>query len=237
MKLRALLVVLFFVNNASYAEDYKTGEFNISATPKDLLEKSASDSNQIIDENANLSWEIYVPESYDPGNPPGIMVFAGAPSNVRPPMGWLDTMKEKNLIWVAARKSDNGSSISQKVLLAMMSVALIEKNYTINNERIYITGDGRTAGRTTLDYPQIFKGAIFTGDRIWEDNAENKVSNIKDHRFVFVTKEKTIFPKGNRYAYNKFKDAGVTNSIILVIQNNHRYDRPKFSKSIDYLDG
>ena len=236
MIVRSLFICALLFAGVSSAQEMKTGEFIMKATPAEVLGDDASLQSSYIGENELISWEVYVPENYDPSMPPGVMVFAGAPRNVHPPMGWLDTMKEKNLIWVAARNSDNGASIYQKELLAMMSVPLIEKDYTIDKARIYITGEGRTAGRTVLDYPQLFNGAIFMGNRIWENNAEEKVKNVTNHRFVFVTREKSIYPKGNRYAYNKFKNAGVKNIEIILIQGKHRYDRPKFSGSIDYLD-
>lgn len=218
------------------AQGIKTGEFIIEATPSEILNSDAVKNDKYIGMEENLAWEIYVPENYDPSNPPGVMVFAGAPRDVKPPFGWLATMKDKNMIWIAARNSDNGSSIYQKELLAIMSVPLIEKDYQINKNRIYITGEARTAARAILDHPDIFDGAIFTGSRVWEDNAEEKLKDITTQRFVFVTREKTNIPQGNRYAFYKFKNAGVNNTELVFIPGTHRYDRIKFSGSIDYLD-
>ncbi|MBL4601327.1 MAG: hypothetical protein JKY84_01135 [Emcibacteraceae bacterium] len=237
MIIRSLFLSLLLFTSASFAQTLKTGEFVIEASPTEILGSDAVKYSSNIGVDDIISWEVYVPENYDPNKPAGIMVFAGSPQNVRAPFGWLSVMKDKNLIWVAARKSGNASSIHQKKLLAMMSVPIIEEKYNIDKNRIYITGEGRTAGRAVLDYPQMFTGAIFMGDRVWEDNADDKVKAITNNRYVFVTREKTAFPKGTRYAYNKFRKSGVTNSKIVLIQGRHRYNRPKFSKSIDYLDG
>lgn len=214
----------------------ETGEFLIRTTPAEILGSKAGNYNSYIGEDEELTWEIYVPENYNASKPAGIMVFAGAPTIVREPSGWLSVLKDKNIIWVAARRSGNAASIYQKELLAMLSVPLIQSRYSIDEDRIYITGEGRTAARAALDYPQIFSGAIFMGDRLWEDNAETKISNVRDHRYVFVTRELSAFPKGNRYAYNKFRNAGVSASKIVHIKGHHRYNRPKFAESIDYLD-
>lgn len=237
MKIRGLFLALVFCVNFANAQTPKTGEFVVSATPNDVLGSAASQYNANIDENAILQWEVYVPEDYDTSKPAGIMVYAGAPPIVREPSGWLSVMKDKNLIWVAARKSDNGSSIHQKQILAMLSVPLIQKDYNIDQSRIYITGEGRTAARTALNFPDIFTGAIFMGNRLWEDNAETKVKNVLDKRFVFVTREANAFPKGNRYGYNKFRGAGVENVQMVHIKGRQRYNRPKFASSVDYLDG
>ena len=237
MIIRSFIISILFLTSASFAQSPKTGEFIIDATPAEVLGNEAAAYENYISQNETLSWEVYVPEDYDATKPAGIMVFAGAPRDVRAPGGWMSVMDDKNLIWVAARKSDNGSSVHQRELLAMMSIPLVEKDYAIDKDRIYITGEGRTAGRAVINYPEMFKGAVFMGNRIWEDNAQEKAKNIKDNRFVFVTRETSAFPRGTRYAYNKFKKAGVTNSKIELIQGKHRYNRPKFAKSIDYLDG
>lgn len=236
MIVRSFIISLLLLTSASFAQSPKTGEFITKATPSEVLGSDAAVYSTYIGENETLSWEIYVPENYNPANPAGVMVYAGAPNDVRPPFGWLDVMKNKNLIWVAARKSGNGSSIHQKKLLAMMSVPLIQKEYNINMDRVYITGEGRTASRTALEYPNIFDGAIFVGNNLWEDNAEEKVKSVMDNRYVFVTREKSAFPKGSRYAYNKFKKSGVENSKLVQILGSHRFNRPKFASSIDYLD-
>lgn len=237
MIIRSFFISLLFFTSISFAQSQETGEFVLKATTAEVLGNDAAKYENYISQNDALSWEVYVPENYDASKPAGIMVFAGAPRDVRAPNGWMSVMKDKNLIWVAARKSGNGSSVHQRELLAMMSIPLIEENYAVDKSRIYVTGEGRTAGRVVMDYPEMFKGAVFMGSRIWEDDAQEKVKNIKDNRFVFVTREKSAFPKGTRYAYNKYKTAGVANSKIVLIQGKHRYNRPKFAKSIDYLDG
>ncbi|MEZ5758961.1 MAG: hypothetical protein R3D86_12140 [Emcibacteraceae bacterium] len=226
----------FFLTCACFAQGPKIGEFIMEATPADILNSDASKNEKYIGQDEKISWEIYVPENYDPANPPGIMVFAGAPRDVRPPNGWLATMRDKNLIWVAARNSNNGASIYQKEYLAMMSVPLITKDYQINQDRIYITGQARAAARAILNHPDIFDGAIFTGSRVWENNAEEKLKDITTQRFVFVTREKTNLPQGNRYAYYKFKNAGISNTELVYVPDTHRYTRTKFSRSIEYLD-
>lgn len=238
-KIMLLLGVIFstFTTTLTVYAQSKTGEFNIKATPGEILGSDAKSYNNIIDENDEITWEVYVPENYDPNSPPGIMVYAGAPQNLLQPSGWYSVMDDRNMIWVAARKSGTAVSISEKKFVAMLSVPLIEKGYNIDQNRVYITGQGRTAGAVALDYPTLFKGAIFSGSRIWEDNAENKIKEALENRYVFVTRERSAFPKGTRYAYNKFRKAGVDKTKLILIQGRHRYSRLKFSKSIEYLDG
>lgn len=233
------ILCLFFVGFSTITNaqsDVKVGEFNLRATPADVLGSAADQYNSYIKTDAVITWEVYVPENYDATNPPGIMVLAGAPQNVHQPAGWYSVMRDKNLIWVAARKSGNAASIHQRELLALMSVPLIEKHYKTNPERVYITGEGRIASVAAMDNPEIFKGAILSGGLIWSDNAKDKIDGVKDNRFVFVTKERGNVPKGTRIAYNYYKKAGVENVKLIYIPKGHRYGRSKFAKSVDYLD-
>lgn len=243
MRLLLILpVCLIFIslNKNTHAQEgsqnLKTGEFTITTTPNDILGSEAKLFNPNIEENDKITWEVYVPENYDKNKPAGLMVFAGAPQNVRPPAGWLSVMKDKNLIWIAARASANASTYYQRELLAMMSVPLIKQQYQIDQNRIYITGEGRIASSTSMNYPDTFKGAILIGDYLWTDNADEQISAIQNNRFVFVTREKTIFPKGAKAGYTKYKNAGVENTKLMIIQDNQRYSRPKFAESIAYLD-
>lgn len=238
LKIATLIFLVTF--SLSYAQSIvKTGEMIISTSTGELLGADASSYNSIIPQSDQLEWEVYVPENYNPENPPGIMVYAGSPQDVRPPGSWMSVMEDKNLIWVAARKSGNGSSFMQKELVALLSVPLIEKDYKIDADRVYITGEGRIASVVTMDNPDIFKGAILSGTSIWSKNPESKINAILDKRFVFVTSQQggAGAVRTTRHSYYKFKDAGVKNLKLITVYGRHRYDRRKFSQSIDYLDG
>lgn len=238
IKLTTLLFLVTF--SLSYAQSsYKTGEMIISSSPDEIIGEEAASFNSIVPKDDIIEWEVYVPENYDPDNPPGLMVYAGAPQNVKAPFGWISVMEDKNMIWVAARKSGNGSSLMQKELLALLSVPLIEKDYKTDTERVYITGEGRIASVVTMDNPDVFKGAILTGSNIWSKNPETKINAILDKRFVFVSGEQggAGVVRSARHSYYKFRDAGVKNLKLLTIPYTRRYDRRKFSEAIDYLDG
>lgn len=237
MSLPKLLIVSIISLIATHTYAQETGEFSKTATLKEILGSDAENYSQYIGEEEALNWDIYVPENYDPSKPSGIMVYAGSPNFVRPPAGWLSVMKDKNLIWAASTRSDNASSIFQKTLLAMASVPLIAKNYNIDKTRIYITGEGRSASRAALDYPELFTGAILIGNRLWEDNAKEKIKHSMNNGFVFVTRERNAFPRGTREAYYRFKSAGVNKLKLFFIQGIRRYNRLRFSESIDFLDG
>jgi len=231
----AIFLMIFLT--ATIANAQQTGMYLKSATLKEILGNEATKYQQYIGVDEFLTWDIYVPEDYDDSKPAGVMVYAGSPNFIRPPIGWLSVIKDKNLIWVSSRRSGNASSIYQKTLLAMASVPLIEKEYNIDSSRIYITGEGQTASRAALKYPEKFKGAIFIGNRLWEDNAEEKIKKALNNAFVFVTREVNVFPRGNRFGHRKFKTAGVKKLKLYFVRGSLRYDRLRFAESIEFLDG
>ncbi|WP_438992809.1 hypothetical protein [Pseudemcibacter sp.] len=232
----SIILIIWFAGANAFAD--QKGQFEIVSNSQEIFgDELSSLYNEIIAKDENIALEIQVPENYNSENPPGIMVYAGSPNFVRPPAGWLSVMKDKNLIWAASTRSDNASSIFQKTLLAMASVPLIQKDYNIDKTRIYITGEGRSASRTALDHPELFTGAILMGKRLWEDNAREKIKRSMDNGFVFVTRERNAFPQGTREAYYRFKSAGVDKLQLFFIQGARRYNRLRFSESIDFLDG
>lgn len=232
----SIILIIWFADANAFAD--QKGQFEIVSNSQEIFgDELSSLYNEIIAKDENIALEIQVPENYNSENPPGIMVYAGSPNFVRPPAGWLSVMKDKNLIWAASTRSDNASSIFQKTLLAMASVPLIQKDYNIDKTRIYITGEGRSASRTALDHPELFTGAILMGKRLWEDNAREKIKRSMDNGFVFVTRERNAFPQGTREAYYRFKSAGVDKLQLFFIQGARRYNRLRFSESIDFLDG
>lgn len=231
-----VLTMLSFVS----ANARETGEFIITSTPNEILGAQSVENNEYIKNDAKISWEVYVADNYNPERPAGIMVFAGAPNDVIPPVNWLSVMKDKNLIWVAPRKSGNGSSIYQQKLLAIMSIPLIEQRYSVDKSRIYISGVGRVAARTALEYPNIIKGGIFRGKNLWEDNADEKIKSALDNRYVFVSGSRSPIPRSTAYAYNKFRKAGVQKLEFIHLNGggriNIRFSRSRLMKSIEFLD-
>lgn len=255
---RILITVIILFSSISYAQEFRTGEFKLKASPKEVLGEGAIKYNKYFDLESLVTWEIYVSENYNVNKPAGVMIAAGAPRNVIMPNGWRSVFEDKNLIWIAALNTNNASTVDQKVILAMMSLPVIEKKYNIDKNRIFLTGEGRTAARTFFDYPEMFDGAIFMGGMTWDDNADDKIKYLLDKRFFFgvgysrnFTSPRTAAkqPQGfsnivfhgynvntsNVEWYRKFKKAGVKNAIRMIKTRSLR--RANFAKAIDYLDG
>jgi poly(3-hydroxybutyrate) depolymerase len=118
-----------------------TGAFRITETlagiaGEDAVQKIAA----VIAPDEPITWEIYVPEHYDAEQPPGLMVYISPTPSGEMPRGWDRVMNDHNLIWVAANKSGNSEIVARRAILAQISPMLIGRDYSIDRERVYITG-------------------------------------------------------------------------------------------------
>lgn len=240
-----LAIVFLLVSCCAHAQisALKTGSYEATATANALLGKElANKYSHLIDLDLDVTWEIDVPEDYDPKNPPGVMVYVSPQNIVNLPTGWLDVTEEKNLIFVAARMSGNNEPVSRRIVMALLALPLIQASYTINTERIFISGfsgGGRIASMVSTSFPHIFKGALYNcGANFWQDVDAQQMEDIQNNRFVFLTGTNDFNLVDTKKVYSKYKKAGVTNSKLMIIprmgHSNPR--RNKFAQAIDYLD-
>ena len=84
-------------DNIMPEKDVRTGEFNVSFTIAELLgETSAKRYESIIASDETVEWEIFVPESYEPENPAGILVYISPSQTGRIPNEWKSLIDEHN---------------------------------------------------------------------------------------------------------------------------------------------
>lgn len=244
MKILQLIFVISLIAFTTSVYAQQTGEFILKSSSFELLGEAAAKNNEYIDQNDVLSWEVYIPANYDENNPPGLFIFSGSYGKIPPgdysgepmytsaPKGWRSVMEDKNLIWVAPRKSGNGATVQQKVIQSVLSIHLIKKKYKIDSKRIYVSGHGRTSARVALNHPELISGVIFSGGNLWESDTEEKLKHSKNQRFVFQARVWSVGTPKYR-AYKRFKAAGLNNVIWFVREMSRR----NFARMIDFLDG
>lgn len=198
------------------------GEFKISSTVVELLgETSAQSFEQIISVDKSIEWAVYVPESYDPEMPAGILVFINANNSGKIPNEWKRVMDMKNLIWIGANGSGNKTAISLRIIYAILAPTAINQNYKINADRIYISGfsgGGRVSSMVAVDYAHLFKGAIFnSGVNFWGKEKPKRYDEIKKNYFVFITGTEDLNLRDTKKVYNAYKKAGIQNIKLMVI--------------------
>ena len=166
------------------------------------------------------------------------MVFAGSYRDKHPSFNWLSSVGESNLIYIEALVSKVDSSYRQRQILAEMVIPLLKKRYNIDENRIYISGEGRVASVVAMNNPDIFKGAIYTNGNLWTENAETKLNSIKENRFVFITGEIKSRAKEVRDVYGKYKKAGIENSKLIYLNpiRSRKIKRIDLIRAIKFLD-
>jgi len=110
------------------------------------------------------SYEVYVPESYQPGVPYGLIVWINAVDYGTAFEQWRSVLDKRFLIWVGANDSGNRSSTYRRIGLALDAAVNMTQRYTVDKQRIYVagfSGGGRVASIVTMTYPKIFQGGLF----------------------------------------------------------------------------
>lgn len=246
--LTALLIPLLFGSPARCAvadgeDPPRTGEFLLTSTIAEVAGADAADGvATVISSDEPVTWEIYVPDRYERENPPGLMVYISPSPSGEIPRGWKSVMDQGNVIWIAAARSGNRVSPARRALFALVAPTLAARHYAIDPERVYLTGlsgGGRMAGMVAADYPQLFKGAIFScGVDFWDEHPPREFELFRRNHFVFVTGTRDHALEQTRRVHQRYVEAGVDNSELMIIRNmTHRNpDGPVLESAIRYLD-
>lgn len=248
MLIRLFLIPLFIVTFISCSafsqpDELKRGSFLYTSSTVDIMgTDGAVIFSDIIDINENFSWEIHVPENYNPDFPPGILIYVSPQNSIKIPRGWLEIIEDNNLIWIAALDSGNKIEVPERFIKALLAPFLLQSNYIINTNRIYITGfsgGGRVASIVATQYPHLIKGAIYNcGVNFWENLDEERTRLVLNNRFVFVTGSDDFNLQDTKNVFRKYKKAGAQN-IDLMIINGMGHENPhrnRLDQAIKFLD-
>ncbi len=223
--------------------EIKTGSFTINGTLADLLGADAVTTyGNVIDQRKTITWEVNIPDGYNPSDPPGVIVYISPQNSVNIPSGWLNVTNERNLIWVAALNSGNKIPANERILMSLLSLEAIQSSYKINPDRIYVSGlsgGGRVASLAATYYPNIFKGALYNcGVNFWDGINETQIEQIKRNRFVFMTGTKDFNMNDTKNVYGKYKKAGVENIKLMVVRRmgHENPNKNRFEQALKFLD-
>lgn len=238
----SMLIMLVPFNSGANTE-IKTGAFQLKATLPELLDvESQKTYSSVINMNEVIEWEVYVSKKYRPDKNPGLMVYISPTRSGKIPKQWLSLMDEYNLIWVAANQSGNNIDSRKRLMMAILATYVIDKNYSINLDRIYVSGlsgGGRMASISASLLPQLFKGAIFNcGVNFWGNIPPENIEAIKNNRFVFITGRNDFNLNDTKQVYRKYKKVGVKNVMLLInpIMGHFNPNKKDFEKAIRFLD-
>jgi len=244
-RIRNLLLACgaLFSGALAVADGVQLGEFSVGATLPELIgTESASRFEGAVDADETIEWEIFVPETYDPEAPAGLMVYISPMDSGRIPEGWKDVMESSNLIWIGANKSGNRIRAARRVTYAMVAAAVVARDYRVDDSRVYLSGfsgGGRVASMVAPEYPQVFRGAIYIcGVNFWGSRKPAELEAIRANRYVFLTGKKDFNRDETRSAYRSYRKDGVENVLLMDISGmDHRNPTAgKFAEAITFLD-
>lgn len=208
----------------------------------------------------SVSFEIYVPPTYDSQTPYGLLVFISPGDSGGIPTDWKPVMDNHKLIWVGANKAGNKENVyTRRMPLALDAVHNMVKLYNIDLDRVYVTGisgGGRVSSMTALHYPDIFTGGIFIiGVNYWERvfGIEHKgywpasmtspqpqfmTRASQSGRYVLLTGDFDSNREQTQVFYEKGYKKRFKNVLYIQVPKMGHEKPPAewFEKAIDYLD-
>lgn len=233
---------------ASFAEaggkaEVRHGPFDVSWKAGELVDLLGLESELgPLDADETVSWRMFVPQSYDPRTPAGLMVYISPMSSGQLRADWRPVMEEQNLIWISANRSGNHRPTRERILLASLAPYVASRDYVIDPARVYLSGfsgGGKAAGIASIHLADLFKGAVFIcGAELWSDVGPEQFAIAQENRYVFVTGTRDFNRTLTKRVHKEFGRAGLVNTKLIIIPGlEHRTpDAEHFRESILYLD-
>ncbi|MGI9203377.1 MAG: hypothetical protein ACR2Q3_05180 [Woeseiaceae bacterium] len=219
------------------------GAFQESATVIEIGgEGFARNFESVVSSDSPIEWSVFVPDSYNPDLPAGVLVYISPSNSGRIPEHWQAVLREKNLIWVAANKSGNSINPRVRIAYSLLAPAFIDKYYEIDTSRIFIaglSGGGRVASMVAPGYPTLFRGAVYIcGANKLGLQTQEQLGKIRTGRFVFLTGSEDFNRSETKRAHKRYVRAKIENSLYLEIpgMGHENPDAARFAEAIAYLD-
>jgi dienelactone hydrolase len=238
-----ILVVALIVGGIALAEGPPRGAFSMSASLPELIgEEAAARFESVVAPDEAIEWELYVPASYNPEIPPGLLVYISPSDSGELPEGWQAVLDEANLVWIGANDSGNRVQVARRATYAMVAPALAARDYPIDSSRVYVSGfsgGGRVASMIAPDYPHVFRGAIYIcGVNPWDKRESERADTVRANRYVFLTGRKDFNRRETRSVHRAYKRAGVENALLMDIPGmDHSLPSPaKLAEALRFLD-
>ncbi|TNE60272.1 MAG: hypothetical protein EP340_00130 [Alphaproteobacteria bacterium] len=193
----------------------------LSVTPAELF---GQDIPQYVREalrsDSKVTFDVRMPAGYNPSRPAALLVFIPARPRAKLPADWRDVLDSRQVIFVAARSSGNTVSNGKRISYALMARVLAEQHWTLNPNRIYVSGfsgGGRVASLLTAQFPKSFHGAIYFSGVNFIDEAPELYQALRHHRFVFIAGEFDFNLEGTERSRAQYEAAGITHTRLLVV--------------------
>jgi predicted esterase len=136
----------------------------------------------VVNNRNGHTWAVSAPTAAAEGEPHGLFVFISPRDQGNMPDNWQATLEKHRLIWVGPNEAGNQVSTLWRVAVALESVDLATQRYTIDQDRIFISGHSggaRVASTVALFHPDRFAGGIYFAGVNWYEPTP-----IREGRFL-----------------------------------------------------
>ena len=146
----------------------RDGEKNRLAAEIDRLEDNPHDT--VVNNRNGHTWVVSAPTAAAEGEPHGLFVFISPRDQGSVPGNWQETLEKNRLIWVGPNEAGNRVSTLWRVAVALESVDLATRRYTVDPDRIYISGHSggaRVASTVAFFHADRFTGGVYFAGVNW----------------------------------------------------------------------
>ena len=249
---RAAILLSFIAAATAYGEeprardgDGKTGTYTLSGTPAELVgAEAARNISAVLPPEVTVTWEVVVPEGYDPARPAGLLVYISPSDSGQLPRGWGMLLEERNLIWVAANRSGNRQYVARRIALAVLATGALAGTYAIDPARVYLSGysgGARVAGLLAPSYPAVFRGALYIGGaELWDQpDGPPHPQAMRRNRYAFlVGSDDDVNRATARRIQDAYLAAGISDTeMIIARRTGHAIPGLRYvAAALDFLD-
>jgi len=220
----------------------KTGVFTLEM---ELSEIAPDDQLSLIStayqDQTQMSFSLFVPEGYDPANPPGILVYISPAKTESVPRSWRRVLEEENLIFISANGAGNKAQTNRRLFNAMLASRAVNMHYETDPDRRYLSGfsgGARVSSIAVETMPNFFNGAIFIGGAFnWHGDPQNMEAILNAGSYVFITGRKDQARPEVLSAYRQYKNIE-TAHVTLIDNQRLGHELPKakmFRQALGFL--
>jgi len=242
-------IALFALMSTALAQDEgkgpRTGFFETEMTVLELLgEEGAASLSDVFDPDEKLKWKIYVPKTYTPAKPAGVIVYVTFSNSWGgSKRTYNDVLDDRNLIWAGVVGAGDKKPMNTRIMRALLTPTFLARNYVLDPERMFVggtSGGAQVAAILATSKPHLFKGALFVGEALaWKDKMPAGIEQVRKNRYVFMVGSNNTNLKLVQGTAATYREAGIETTKLIVMPNVAR-KAPTASfikKALEYLDG
>jgi hypothetical protein len=256
------------------SRDSRTGEFQLVFNQRNafsdsaviasrhgwVLAKMKSEGAETDYDLSKESFEVRVPQDYDPAKKFGLLVWISAGQTGKANAAWSSALDKHHLIWIGANRAGNSRSVMARLGLALDAVSNMKARYSIDPDRVYVSGGsggGRAASMLGVSCADVFHGGIYiigcdyfrdipTGEpnRIWPRTYVQPSARLfgfarQRSRHVLLTGEQDMNRPQTKANFEQgFKRDGFEHvNYLEVPKMGHRLPPAEwFEKAVEFLD-